>query len=69
MDEEAIDLLEGLLQYHPKDRISAIEALTHPFFDELREIGKGGRLDDGKKMGEIFNLTKEELRSGSQKVI
>jgi len=35
---DAIDLLEGLLQFNPEKRISAIEALRHPFlctlFDE-----------------------------------
>ena len=28
----------GLLDYEPKKRITAIEALCHPFFDELREF-------------------------------
>jgi len=32
---EAIDLLEKMLQYSPKDRITAAEAMCHPFFDDL----------------------------------
>ena len=32
---EGIDLLEKLLVYHPPKRISAKDALNHPFFDDL----------------------------------
>lgn len=32
---EAIDLLEKMLQYSPKDRITAAEAMCHPFFEDL----------------------------------
>ncbi|KAF5099966.1 hypothetical protein D0Z00_001446 [Geotrichum galactomycetum] len=34
---EAIDLISVLLEYSPGSRLSAIEAMTHPFFDELRD--------------------------------
>jgi serine/threonine protein kinase len=30
-----MELLERLLAYDPKDRISAKESLNHPYFDEL----------------------------------
>lgn len=32
---EAIDLLEKLLEFHPSKRISAKEAMHHPFFKRL----------------------------------
>ncbi|BGP40201.1 regulator of ime2 [Rhodotorula kratochvilovae] len=32
----AIDLLSALLVFTPTDRLAAIEAMCHPFFDELR---------------------------------
>jgi len=32
---EAIDLLERLLELVPQKRITAAEALEHPFFDEI----------------------------------
>jgi len=35
MDPQAIDLLEKMLKYEPSQRISAKDALTHPYFDGL----------------------------------
>lgn len=43
----AIDLLSKFLVYNPKLRITAIQALAHPFFDELRDPHT--RLPNGKK--------------------
>ena len=37
--QEAIDLLTTFLQYDPKSRTSALEAMAHPFFDPLRKNG------------------------------
>jgi glycogen synthase kinase 3 beta len=34
---EAIDLISALLEYTPTQRLSAVEAMCHPFFDELRD--------------------------------
>ncbi|CAN6622348.1 serine/threonine-protein kinase Rim11p/MSD1 [Trichomonascus vanleenenianus] len=34
---EAIDLISRLLEYSPGQRLSAIEVLSHAFFDELRD--------------------------------
>lgn len=31
---QAIDLLTKLLKFDPDERITALEALTHPFFEE-----------------------------------
>lgn len=36
-DENGLDLLEKLLKYDPAERISAKEALIHPYFDSLDE--------------------------------
>lgn len=34
---EAIDLISALLEYTPTQRLRAVEAMCHPFFDELRD--------------------------------
>ena len=36
-DAQLLDLLYKLLTFDPKERISAAEALEHPFFDELKD--------------------------------
>ena len=36
LDADAIDLLGHMLRYNPADRISAKEALQHPWFSDLR---------------------------------
>lgn len=38
-DEAGYDLLGKMLQYEPSKRITAAQALKHPFFDSLREKG------------------------------
>lgn len=38
-DNNAIELIEKLLEYTPTQRLSAIDAMVHKFFDELREPG------------------------------
>ena len=36
-DPNAIDLISKLLEYTLTQRLSAIDAMVHPFFDELRD--------------------------------
>lgn len=36
-DANAIDLISDLLEYTPTQRLSAVDAMIHPFFDELRD--------------------------------
>jgi glycogen synthase kinase 3 beta len=37
-DPAALDLIARLLEYTPTQRLSAIEAMVHPFFDEIRDL-------------------------------
>lgn len=59
---EAIDLISRLLEYTPTQRLSAIEALTHPFFDDLRDPNT--KLQDSRGLNSgprdlppLFNFT------------
>jgi glycogen synthase kinase 3 beta len=45
-DQNAIDLISRLLEYTPTQRLSAVEAMVHPFFDELRD--QNTRLPDSR---------------------
>ena len=39
-DPNAVDLIDKMLKYNPSDRISAREALSHPYFDDLSQAIK-----------------------------
>jgi len=56
---EAIDLVSKLLEYTPGARLSAVEAMVHPLFDELRV--EGARMPNGKDFPPLFDFTREEL--------
>ncbi|KAL5122169.1 Glycogen synthase kinase-3 MsK-3 [Glycine soja] len=51
---EAVDLVSRLLQYSPNLRCTALEALAHPFFDELRDPNT--RLPNGRYLPPLFNF-------------
>jgi glycogen synthase kinase 3 beta len=54
---EAIDLVSKLLEYTPEARLSAIESMVHPFFDELKQ--EGMRMPNGKDFPTLFDFTRE----------
>ncbi|XP_073150278.1 shaggy-related protein kinase eta [Henckelia pumila] len=66
MPPEAIDLASRLLQYSPNLRCNALDACSHPFFDELREPNT--RLPNGRPLPTLFNF-KQELSSASPDLI
>jgi len=57
---EAIDLVSKLLQYTPTLRLKPFEALTHPFFDELRQPNT--QLPNGKPLPALFNFSDIEIK-------
>jgi len=48
------------LQYNPKKRVKPLDALAHPFFDELRDAKT--RLPNGKPLPVLFDFTADELK-------
>ncbi len=56
---DAIDFLSKILVYDPSLRYAPLEALTHPFFDELRN--RDTKLPNGNPLPALFNFTKEEI--------
>lgn len=68
---DAIDLISRLLEYSPGSRLSAIEVLTHPFFDELRD--PNAKYPDSRNpenpprdFPPLFNFTRLELSIAPQ---
>ncbi|KAG8764312.1 regulator of ime2 [Ceratobasidium sp. 423] len=54
---EMLDLVARLLEYTPTARLSAIEAMCHPLFHELRQ--EGTSMPSGREMPALFNFTRE----------
>jgi glycogen synthase kinase 3 beta len=54
---EAIDLVSKLLEYTPEARLSSVEAMIHPFFDELRV--EGAKMPNGKDFPLLFDFSRE----------
>jgi glycogen synthase kinase 3 beta len=52
---EAIDFISQLLQYTPTKRLTALDAMTHPFFDELRNPET--RLANGKELPNLHDFS------------
>ncbi|GAA95011.1 uncharacterized protein L969DRAFT_96010 [Mixia osmundae IAM 14324] len=57
--QDAIDLISRLLEYTPSSRLTAVEAMCHPFFNELREAD--AKMVNGKDMPPLFDFTLNEL--------
>ena len=54
--DDALDLVARLLRLRPDARLSARDALAHPFFDKLRT----GTLPGGLKMPDLFSPVESE---------
>jgi glycogen synthase kinase 3 beta len=52
-------LISKIFVYEPSIRIKPLEALIHPYFDELRD--EGLTFPNGNLMPDIFNFTDYEL--------
>jgi glycogen synthase kinase 3 beta len=57
---QVLDLLAQVLAYNPKRRLSPLQALLHPYFDDLR----AQKLTvNSKEIVDLFDFTKAELSS------
>jgi len=67
MPGEYIDFVGKLLVYEPNARLKPLEALLHPFFDELRTFNTC--LPNGEPLPrELFEFTNEEIASDHKAV-
>jgi len=58
-----VDLLTKLMKYVPEERLYALQALAHPFFDELRQENFTTVYPQYSSL-DFFDLTEDELRLG-----
>lgn len=59
VDDQFLDLIGTLIVYDPNIRSKPLNALLHPFFDELRDPAT--KLPNGKNIpNEVFDFAKEE---------
>ncbi|CAD8111379.1 unnamed protein product [Paramecium primaurelia] len=54
-----IDFVSKILVYSPRDRLKPLEALLHPYFDEIRQPNFG---DGHLNLPNFFDFYKEELQ-------
>ncbi|GLT31911.1 hypothetical protein SLA2020_066110 [Shorea laevis] len=64
---EAVDLVSWLVQYSPNLRCTALEALVHPFFDELRN--PNACLPNGRPFPPLFNFKPQELKGANVEIL
>ncbi|EGF76935.1 hypothetical protein BATDEDRAFT_20902 [Batrachochytrium dendrobatidis JAM81] len=56
---ESLELIAKLLEYTPTNRPSSVEAMIHPFFDEIKKPET--KLPNGRDLPELFNFSALEL--------
>ena len=66
-DEQACDLLEKILVYLPSKRINPLQALQHPFFDDLKK--EDSRLPNGRQFPSLFDWNEVEINAGIGQIL
>ena len=65
--ESYLDLISKLLIYEPDKRLTPLQAICHPFFDELKDSKT--ILPNGKSVPrELFEFTQEEINSDQDSI-
>ncbi|PSC74124.1 shaggy-related kinase epsilon [Micractinium conductrix] len=67
MPADAVDLVSKLLVYSPTQRSTALDAMRHAFFDELRD--PACRLPNGRPLPALFNWADGELSGASPELL
>eukprot|EP01083_Nonionella_stella_P154258 496805_1 len=62
---DGIDLISKLLIFTPHLRLNGFDALSHPYFDELRQPNY--KLPSGKRSPPLFNFTDDEIKYAKAK--
>jgi glycogen synthase kinase 3 beta len=57
--QDAIDFIPSLLDYTPTSRLTAVEAMAHTYFDDLRD--PNATYTETQPLPELFNFSQQEL--------
>jgi len=60
-DPLCLDFISKILVYSPVERLNPLEAIAHPYFDELRDEKKLKTLSTKIRIPNLFDFTKSEL--------
>jgi len=60
------DLISKILVYNPKERFKPIEALTHSYFDDLRQQSFQNQ---ECKIPDLFNFSQDELKGSKPQIL
>ena len=66
-EESGADLLEKLFKYKPGERLTALQAMAHPYFDELRE--ENLVFPTGNCLCDIFSFTQFEMEGADTNIL
>jgi len=61
MEESAIEIISELLVYSPEDRLSALEALQHEYFDDVKNLINKSKKNITKKGKKNKKIKKENV--------
>ena len=67
--KHASDLINKLLKYNPESRLKPLEALKHPFFDELRQKPDMKLPNKHQLPKDLFLFSEEEKNSTTAEVM
>lgn len=60
-DKLLLSMIDQIMVYSPKDRLKAVEALSHPYFDELRDQATYTHIQAQYNLKDFFSFSEEEL--------
>jgi serine/threonine protein kinase len=69
IDPSGIDLLQRMLQLRPELRISAADALNHPWFNDLQGVGQMAHRQQQVQVGQQLPLSQAQRQYAQQGVV
>lgn len=62
LDQSTFDFLDGMLKYEPELRLKPLQALSHPFFDDIYKPEFRNSFDSLSKLPNLFDFNEDEIK-------